>query len=139
MIDTVEPEIKRRAVRRHHKERMKQKARHIFKDIWHDKYMLTDDRIGKWCDNLAICSCGGCGNQRKWVGKTLQERKVEQSEIDRLKDETSYENYYFDMYETENYFSSWCMLCDREFVGVCGCGYVVFSTIHIFDKYNYPG
>ena len=69
---------KKRARRRRDKERMKAKAVRIY-----SRYALsnskesTEDRAfrdRKYADHLAVCSCEGCGNPRKWWGeKTMQE------------------------------------------------------------------
>jgi len=31
-------------------------------------------QVGKWANNLRMCSCMGCGNQRKYLGPTKQEK-----------------------------------------------------------------
>ncbi len=120
--EAYEQKVSKRAVRRHHNERMKNKTKRMFKDVWHAEYMLTEDRIGKWCDNLAMCSCGGCGNQRKWVGKTLQERKASQSEADYLDEDMP--DGYWNWVSGYNRDKDYCCLCEKEFFGVCNsCGY----------------
>ena len=55
-----------RAFRRHHKDRMKSKA----KKIYHD---LPENHAVKYADHLKVCSCWACGNQRKHFGPTIQE------------------------------------------------------------------
>ena len=78
MIDTVEPEIKKRAVRRHHTKRMKDRANRMFS--W---WGFTDGemaRVDRCYNNITRCSCYICGNRRKYDGITLQERKVQWSE-----------------------------------------------------------
>ena len=133
MIDDVahEPKNKKRAVRRHHNDRIKNKARRVFKDIWKNRRMMDDDIVGRWCDNLAKCSCGGCGNQRKWMGMTLQERKARQSEVDYWSEDTANDwlweelsdGYWNWLSDYDSSFSDWCWLCDKEFIGMCpSCG-----------------
>lgn len=57
----------KRAVRRHNKQRMKEKAKKIY--FGHPKAF-------RYCDDMAKCSCPSCGNPRKHFGqKTRQELK----------------------------------------------------------------
>lgn len=71
----------KRAARRHHLSRMKAKARRVSKH-WMSELSAQDTahRAGRLANNLAICSCSGCGNQRKYEGPTLQERRHNQGE-----------------------------------------------------------
>lgn len=63
-----------RALRRHHAQRMKTKAKAV-----------TYNGDIKVADHLAACSCMLCGNPRKWYGtKTLQEIKADQAFKDDL-------------------------------------------------------
>jgi hypothetical protein len=75
---------KSRAMRRHHSERMYQKSKWV--NSWVDKAHLWGMRPNPWTEeerrafhrrhqnNLAICSCHGCGNVRKhWNVITRQE------------------------------------------------------------------
>lgn len=63
-------ESAKRAERRHHKYRMRQKARRIYCEKWG----VDPHKADKWADNLALCSKSCCGNPRKWrKEKTLQE------------------------------------------------------------------
>lgn len=55
-----------RAIRRHHKERMKAKAIKIYPGQPKAIYLA---------DHLAVCSCRGCGNQRQYEGISIQERR----------------------------------------------------------------
>lgn len=57
---------KKRALRRHHKQRMKNKAIRVY-------YFHTPETAIKYADHLAICSCYGCGNQRQYVGPPIRE------------------------------------------------------------------
>jgi hypothetical protein len=65
----------KRALRRHHRQRMQQQAlRSLVFSLWGDE---TRRRcVGKWHDNLKKCSCWMCGNPRKYGGEmTRQERR----------------------------------------------------------------
>lgn len=68
-----------RSLRRHHRERMKAKARRIVK-IWNagvNNYKLPEDFLVANADHLKTCSCWMCGNPRKHWGKsTLQEIRL---------------------------------------------------------------
>lgn len=69
-----------RALRRHHRQRMRRKAERIIRSnsIYDPKNMFL--RIRKTADNLQICSCYGCGNPRRWERGwnrlTIQEKKL---------------------------------------------------------------
>lgn len=64
----------KRAERRHHRDRMKAKARRIASQSAH----LDPDNFSKLHDHLAYCSCHMCGNPRKhWNELTMQERRQE--------------------------------------------------------------
>lgn len=74
----------KRAERRHHKERMKQKAREVF-------HWLPDEACdidpAKWADHLKMTSsCLCCGNPRRMYKKseqkTRQERKFDLKRYD---------------------------------------------------------
>lgn len=56
----------KRALRRHHKERMKRKAIRVY-------YFCSPEEAIKSADNLKLCSCHMCGNQRKYYGVPLKE------------------------------------------------------------------
>lgn len=60
-----------RALRRHHQQRMKVKAKR--------KYP-SDPRATHYADNLALCSCVLCGNPRRFAKGaqrlTVQERRI---------------------------------------------------------------
>lgn len=56
-----------RAIRRHHKSRMKAKARKVY----------PRDSQAHLADHLAACSCPTCGNPRRhFGGETVQERRA---------------------------------------------------------------
>ena len=63
--------------RRAQKFKRRDKARKIIKEVWE----ITDPEdlelmVQGHSDNMAKCSCAGCGNQRKWCGRTLQEKRA---------------------------------------------------------------
>ena len=65
----------KRAIRRHHKARMKAKATAMLRS-WGSDWLQTRN-IGHWADNLAKCSCSMCGNPRRHGGGlTVQERRL---------------------------------------------------------------
>ena len=59
------------AIRRHHRHRMRVKAKNVYRG---------NPKALRWADNLALCSCWMCGNQRRHAkGKerlTLRERRL---------------------------------------------------------------
>ena len=62
--------MSKRALRRHHKARMKQRARKVAK-IWGG---VPLNHLDKHADHLAMCSCEMCGNPRRHHGeRTIQE------------------------------------------------------------------
>lgn len=76
----------KRALRRHHKERMKRKAYRIYTEIWSAGSYSTcsinwiNKFVNKSADNMAMCSCDMCGNPRRHPNSTkerltFQERK----------------------------------------------------------------
>lgn len=78
----------KRAVRRHHRERMLQRALQSYVLSWlHDEAERRRCAVG-WYNNLKKCSCWMCGNPRKYEGKiTRQERRFleaarQEAEID---------------------------------------------------------
>lgn len=70
----------KRALRRAHKARMKKRARFVASCGWGWSY-FNSDRLHlaeKRADYLKECSCWMCGNQRKWHGLTIQEKRHSQ-------------------------------------------------------------
>ena len=79
--------VSTRAIRRHHKERMKAKARHIAGVVW--RYVMGDTKRDdiveqsiKNADHLKACSCEMCRNPRrsgwrKGKGKTIKEQQAD--------------------------------------------------------------
>lgn len=72
-----------RAVRRHHAARLKKKRRHYWCFGYPDyRYPFelrepTAKQLGLLVATPQVCSCPSCGNQRKYLGKTLQELSFE--------------------------------------------------------------
>jgi len=66
--------MSKRARRRSHVVRMKKRALKLC-----ERYYGRENAV-KYANHLKVCSCGMCGNPRKFAGeKTLQERKFEES------------------------------------------------------------
>lgn len=63
----------KRALRRHHKDRMKDKAKSVLK-FWFKE--PTESEVGKHADNLAVCSCEQCGNPRRTSYKSLTRQEM---------------------------------------------------------------
>jgi len=76
-----------RAIRRHHRARMIKRALHYWVvDFYNDSEPNNPtmlNRAARFHNHLAVCSCDGCGNQRrnKWLPKsekeTMQERRAD--------------------------------------------------------------
>ena len=62
---------KQRALRRHHLDRVKKKRKHY----WHGNAGADPRSAGLCLGTPCLCSCWMCGNQRKYHGLTIQERK----------------------------------------------------------------
>lgn len=63
-----------RAYRRHHRERMKRKAKRLVAHVWRDGDEKLTRLMMNNADNLKVCSCEMCGNPRKWFKqRTRQE------------------------------------------------------------------
>jgi len=67
----------KRSIRRHHNDRLKEfrKAYSRFKWWGPDHFKR---RLGKLLHTPTICSCPMCGNDRKYLGKTLKELSLEE-------------------------------------------------------------
>jgi hypothetical protein len=73
----------KRAVRRHHRERMIQRALRSCVLGWEEDREIRRERALGWYNNLAKCSCWMCGNPRKYEGRiTVQERRQLQAAQD---------------------------------------------------------
>jgi hypothetical protein len=69
----------KRALRRHHRQRMIVRAMRSLVLSW----VPEEDRLRqalRFYKNRKKCSCYMCGNQRKWWGTTVQERRQAQAE-----------------------------------------------------------
>lgn len=69
----------KRSLRRHHRRRMIAHALRLYKNPG-----LTEEERLNWArryyNHLQMCSCWMCGNLRKWLGPTVQERRQQQPE-----------------------------------------------------------
>ncbi len=63
---------KNRALRRHHKNRMRARCRRRLRIFWNDCRDVTDEDIERWAkfrtDTYTICSCLMCRNPRRQKG-----------------------------------------------------------------------
>ena len=66
-----------KAIRRHHHERIKERAKQRLRDIWNiDEPSAA--MIGRHTNTGTVCSCPHCGNPRRHFGqKTIQERRAD--------------------------------------------------------------
>ena len=78
--------MKSRDVRRHHSQRIKNRVKHIWLNIWRDRYYNEMDKdelvksISTHSTTRKRCSCYMCGNERKHFNElTLQEKKALQA------------------------------------------------------------
>lgn len=64
----------KRALRRHHRRRMLARAMRslVLSGVAADE---RREHALRWFEHLKMCSCAMCGNQRKWWGPTVQERR----------------------------------------------------------------
>jgi hypothetical protein len=84
----------KRGIRRHHRERVKAKRQRQFGDWWPD-----GDIHPSLIDTPHPCSCIGCGNQRRYEGPTLQERRSSGSIHPRIFDSTATLQFEFNRWE----------------------------------------
>lgn len=80
-----------RAIRRHHHNRISRNFRKKLEKGWlgsmPEPYLTY--RLVRWCENRAICSCDGCGNQRHCWGRTnltMAELRAKDAEKDQWVD-----------------------------------------------------
>ncbi len=72
----------KRALRRHHRNRMLCKARRIMR-LWRIPESFQEQNIVRLADNLAFCSCWMCQNERKIFKQvTLKEKSFYCEPID---------------------------------------------------------
>ena len=64
-----------RAKRRHHKFRVRDKAKRVFKWLMGDLY--DDNDATKRAEHMAGCSCSMCGNPRKFFKESTRKEKVD--------------------------------------------------------------
>jgi hypothetical protein len=71
--------FRRHQVYRHLRRRLKEDRNQHHNDLacacWHDPRAMA-----RFKEQPQICSCYGCGNQRKWEGPSMQERRANQVE-----------------------------------------------------------
>ena len=71
----------KRALRRHHKARMKRRAKRLYERIFRgvDIERYGNKELEHYGDNISVCSCWMCGNPRRFFTGdekiTMQERK----------------------------------------------------------------
>ncbi len=65
-----------RAIRRHHLDRMKSKAKHIRSIIWGWEDADVDYKAALSANHLAACSCPMCGNPRKHFHMLTQQERL---------------------------------------------------------------
>ena len=79
---------RKRALRRHHAERMHQHALRIIREYWY--YGDQDEEWAQWAsrrwrDHLKVCSCWSCGNPRRYLNElTRAELKANDSSRDAI-------------------------------------------------------
>lgn len=70
--------FRRRQTQRHQSRRLKQDRNEHYNDLtcpcWTDPKAMA-----RFKEQPQVCSCRGCGNQRRWEGPTLQERKAKEA------------------------------------------------------------
>ena len=66
----------KRALRRHHRQRMIRRALRSSVLYGEEDQEIQRERVLRWHNNLAKCSCWMCGNPRKHEGRlTVQEQR----------------------------------------------------------------
>jgi hypothetical protein len=67
------------AYRRHHAARIRRNFRKIVKHCWQSSVFhdagWVEHMVRRFARTRKPCSCRGCGNQRRWEGPTIQERR----------------------------------------------------------------
>ncbi len=67
--------FRRHQANRHMRRRLKEDRNQHYDDLkcpcWHDPKAMA-----RFKEQPQICSCRGCGNQRRWEGPTMQERRA---------------------------------------------------------------
>jgi hypothetical protein len=66
--------FRRHQTERHMNRRLKEDRNQHYDDLdckcWHDPKAMA-----RFKEQPQVCSCRGCGNQRRWEGPTMQERR----------------------------------------------------------------
>ena len=72
----------KRALRRHHRQRLIKKVTNYQIAYWHTKTTLEKRKAIaiRHYDTIKSCSCFMCGNPRKIEGQTLQEKKFKEGQ-----------------------------------------------------------
>lgn len=65
------------AQRRHDRDRMITRAKHIMRS-WSGDKLWAERAATRWADNMKKCSCWMCRNLREDYGPTLQELRFDQ-------------------------------------------------------------
>jgi hypothetical protein len=69
--------MKKRALRRHHYQRMKRRAVRLFRDIWKEPHLTRDDiMVGIYANTHKPCSCSMCGNPRRHFKKPTRKEII---------------------------------------------------------------
>lgn len=84
--------MSKRALRRHHKERMRAHVRRLLHRFWSDCINVTEEDIERWtrmrADNYTLCSCLMCRNPRRSRGfnpaLTVQELRSNEDFLQQL-------------------------------------------------------
>jgi hypothetical protein len=83
----------KRALRRHHRQRMIARALRLYAGWWSPSDPEHPSQIWRWArrnhDHLAVCSCWMCGNPRWWDGPPIQERRLHEAERCRFREAAS--------------------------------------------------
>lgn len=74
-----------RAKRRHHRFRIRNKAKRVLKWLMGDLY--DDIDTAKRADHMAGCSCSMCGNPRKYFNERTRQEKLD-ADPDKIIDES---------------------------------------------------
>lgn len=70
--------ISKRAIRRHHRERLKQKRRSYWMafDPYCDYPIVNNERVVRLINTPTPCSCDLCGNPRRHFGEISKQEKI---------------------------------------------------------------
>ena len=65
----------KRALRRHHRERIRAKANRLVRRVWGYRDGSMDAWARKFAESIPVCFCWGCGMPRSYHGLTYQEKR----------------------------------------------------------------